>query len=124
MSAGAARHQGFTLIEVLIALAIIAIAMTAIIKTTGDAIRNTAYLKTKTTAYWVAINVLNETLVGAAGRPQAGETKTGRMEMFDREWPWEMSAASTGNGRIRQLFVRVFSSDDATQPRMVLMTYA
>lgn len=117
-------HRGFTLIEVLIALAIVAIAMTAIIKTTGDDIRTTAYLKEKTTAYWVAMNVLNETLAGASVAPATGETKTGRTEMLGHGWPWALSAESTGNGRIRQWVVKVFSPDDASRARVVMMSYA
>lgn len=118
------KQHGFTLIEVLIALAIIAIAMTAIIKTTGDDIRTTAYLKEKTTAYWVAMNVLNEALVGATASPENGETKVGSTEMLNHRWPWELSASATGNSRIHQLFVRVFSDNEPNQPRVVLTAYA
>ncbi|HEU5281362.1 MAG TPA: type II secretion system minor pseudopilin GspI [Gammaproteobacteria bacterium] len=116
------KARGFTLIEVLVALAIVAIAMTAIIKATGDSIRTTAYLKQKTTAYWVAMNVLNDTLAGA--QPGDGETKTGSTLMLNHQWPWELSAESTGNARIHKLFVRVFSDDEPHQPRVVLTSYA
>lgn len=118
------KHQGFTLIEVLVALAIVAIAMTAIIKATGDSIRTTAYLKQKTTAYWVAMNVLNDVLAGGSAKPETGEGQTGSTDMLGHVWPWELSAEATGNGRIHKLFVRVFSDDEPHQPRVVLTAYA
>ncbi len=55
---------GLTLIEVLIALAIVGIAMTAIIKATSQNIRSTAYLQNKLIAMWVGQQVSNEMLAG------------------------------------------------------------
>jgi prepilin-type N-terminal cleavage/methylation domain-containing protein len=55
-------QSGLTLIEVLVALAIISIALTAIIKATSENIRGTAYLQDKTIAMYVARQILNEKL--------------------------------------------------------------
>ncbi len=55
-----ARHRGFTLLEVLVALAVLAIAMAALIKTGGENTRSAAYLRDKTLAQWVAMNVIAE----------------------------------------------------------------
>ena len=52
--------QGFTLLEVLIALAIISIALTAIIKASSQNIKDTAYLEDKAIANWVGLEVMNE----------------------------------------------------------------
>ena len=56
-------QAGLTLIEVLIALAIVSIAMTAIIKATSQNIRSTQYLEHKTLAAWVGEEVLNKARV-------------------------------------------------------------
>ncbi|MDQ1363726.1 MAG: ral secretion pathway protein, partial [Pseudomonadota bacterium] len=52
-------QRGFTLVEILVALTIIAIAMAALIKASGDYTASTSYLKQKTLAHYVAMNELN-----------------------------------------------------------------
>lgn len=58
------RLSGFTLIEVLIALAILAIAICAVLKTLGDSARNASQLQTKLAAHWLAMNKVAECQVG------------------------------------------------------------
>ena len=53
------HYRGFTLIEILVAMTIIAIAMAALIKASGDYTSSAAYLKQKTIAHYVAMNELN-----------------------------------------------------------------
>lgn len=101
--------QGFTLIEVLIALMIIAIAMTAIIKATAEDIRTTTYLKNKTASYWVAMNVMNEMRAGAMTLPEDGASLSGDENMLGKTWHYEARLASTANARIHQLRVRVLT---------------
>ena len=50
--------RGFTLLEVLVALAVIAIALASIIKAVGTGAANASYLRDKTFAHWVAANRL------------------------------------------------------------------
>ncbi|HEX2238999.1 MAG TPA: type II secretion system minor pseudopilin GspI, partial [Gammaproteobacteria bacterium] len=50
--------RGFTLLEVLVALAVIAIALASIIKVVGTGAANAGYLRDKTFAHWVAANRL------------------------------------------------------------------
>jgi general secretion pathway protein I len=56
----ARRSAGFTLLEVLVALAVIAIALAAIIHAAGSMAGNTVYLKQKVHAHWVAMNYMAE----------------------------------------------------------------
>lgn len=75
---------GFTLLEVLVALAIIAFALAATIRLTGQAAANTATLKEKTLAQWVAQNLVTEMRLGLINaRKKKGET-----EMADETWYW------------------------------------
>ncbi len=54
------QQFGFTLLEVLVALAIIAMGLAAVIKTVSTTTMNTIYLQDKTFAYWVAQNQMAE----------------------------------------------------------------
>ena len=50
------RTRGFTLIEVLVALAIVAIGMAAVLGALTSSANTVAYLRDKTFAQWVALN--------------------------------------------------------------------
>ena len=54
------RARGFTLVEVMVALAIVAIALPALLMALYQQIDDTAYLRDKTLAYMVAENKLAE----------------------------------------------------------------
>lgn len=56
---GRARTRGFTLLEVLIALFILAIALAAIMRNLTGAIATTGALRSRTMALWVAENRLS-----------------------------------------------------------------
>lgn len=102
------QATGLTLIEVLVALAIVAIAMTAIIKATAQNIRATAHLQTKTTANWVAELILNEVKVGLVKVPPSSEGLNAKMDMLGNEWYWQVQSSATPNPRIKKINVRVY----------------
>jgi general secretion pathway protein I len=118
------RAHGLTLIEVLIALAIISIAMTAIIKATGDHIRSTVYLKRKTTAYWVAQQVLTEVCLGVIKVPDNGELSE-TSDMLGKSWYWHVNKEDTGNGNIEKVTVTVSDTtlDDNANGIVSLVSY-
>jgi general secretion pathway protein I len=103
------RQRGFTLLEVLIALAVLAIAMGAVIKSTGDYTGNHAWLRDRTLATWVARNVLVQFQVENAW-PEVGERK-GTQEMGRREWRWLARISQTDEAQLRRLDVEVFLLD-------------
>jgi len=103
------RQRGFTLLEVLIALAVLAIAMGAIIKAAGDYTGNHAWLRDRTLATWVARNVLVQLQVENAW-PSVGERK-GTQEMGRREWRWLARISQTDEAQLRRLDVEVYLLD-------------
>ena len=111
---------GFTLLEVLIALAVLALSMGAIIKATSDYTSNQSYLRDRTMAMWVARNVLVQFRVEKEW-PRVGERK-GTEEMGHREWRWLAVISQTEEAELRRLDVKVFpiDSEDDESPLSVL----
>jgi len=115
------RHSpGFTLLEVLIALAVLALSMSAAIKAVADYTNNQSYLRDRTLAMWVARNVLIEHQVRKEW-PKDGELK-GSSEMGNREWRWLAVVSQTEEQELRRLDVEVFpiDSEDDESPVSIL----
>jgi general secretion pathway protein I len=81
------RQRGFTLLEVLIALAIVALSVGALLGTVTSSASSISYLKDKTLAEWVALNRLTEIRI-AKVMPDPGK-RTGSAEMAGMRWQWE-----------------------------------
>lgn len=60
MSAGRSQARGFTLLEVLVALAIFAIVAAVVLTAAGRSVNNAGRLETLTLAGWIADNRLTE----------------------------------------------------------------
>lgn len=111
------KHLGFTLIEVLIALVIIAIALLAIEKVTADTIENTDYLWQKTNALWIADNAIAEIQCGLIQLPVANN----QMTLLQQTWYWSASSNTILNG-IAQITVTVQTAP-GKNPLLSLTTY-
>ena len=81
------KQRGFTLIEVMIALAIVALSVGALLGTITSSASNIIYLKDKTLAEWVALNRIAEIRIGQQ-MPDKGK-RTGNAEMGGMRWQWE-----------------------------------
>jgi general secretion pathway protein I len=116
---------GFTLIEVLIALAILSISLTAIIKSTSQSIKDTIYLQDKTVAHWVGLQVINEARAGLLNLSSQSDKKTDEMEMLGGKWTWEAQLKPTENPHITEIDVDVFRQpDNAKLAALVSYSYA
>lgn len=80
-------ERGFTLLEVLIALAIVAMSVGALLGTITSSASNVSYLKDKTLAEWVALNRLTE--IRIAQQAESPGKRTGNAEMGGMRWQWE-----------------------------------
>lgn len=110
--------SGLTLIEVLIALAIIAIALTAVIKAGSQNIRGTNYLQDKMIALWVGREVMSEVQLGLLKLPEGGDGTVNSSNTLGSIWYWRAQEDATANGRIKKIRVRVYTkepNDDAIQ---------
>lgn len=101
------NHTGFTLLEVLITIAVIAIALFAILRVTQQAARTTAYLQDKITADLVANDVMARVRAGLVLAPLSGGKQTGNILMLQRQWEWQLSVNNTALANIQQLTVNI-----------------
>lgn len=83
-----ARSEGFTLVEVLVALVIVAFAMGALLSALTSAADSAYFMRDKTLAQWIAINqITSERLKQKL--PSKGQTE-GEIEDFaGRHWVWQ-----------------------------------
>lgn len=99
------RARGFTLLEVLIALAVVSLVLVALVRTAGTSVRALDREREVTLATWVAANVLAEQRLG--GQPPLGK-REGTQRLGDRDWRWQSVVQATDEPSIRRIDVRVY----------------
>lgn len=114
-------ERGFTLLEVLVALAILAIALGALIKAGSTNTANAVYLRDKTFAHWVALNTITEMQVREAW-PNPGNVE-GTGIMGDREWDWIARVEKTPDATVRRVTVEVRPRDGEGEPLVRLVGF-
>lgn len=90
------RVRGFTLVEVMVALAVVAIALPALMFALSRQVDDTAYLRDKSLARMVAENKLAEKRLKVHSQRQLAKAKESGVAQFaDREWFWWMETEET-----------------------------
>ena len=103
------RARGFTLIEVLVALAIVAVGMAAVMGAINSSASTIGYLRDKTFANWVALNKIAS--VRISGQPPAKGNTNGDIDFGDRKWHWRMEVVATDVPGLLRMDVRVRPAD-------------
>lgn len=108
------RHNnGFTLVEVLVALAVVALTLPALLFALDQQIDGTAYLRDRSLARIVAVNRLGELRLGLrGGRPLLRGSASGDEEMAERLWYWRIDSESTDFPDLYRVSIRVSDSDE------------
>jgi general secretion pathway protein I len=101
--------RGFTLIEVLVALAVVALALLGLTRVAALQVRDFDALRERTLAGWVAANVLEETRL-AVSLPATGRSD-GSVELASRKWRWTRDVSATPDPQLRRIDVRVFAGE-------------
>ena len=107
-----ASSRGFTLIEVLVALAIVAVTLGAGIKAAGSLTNNTARLSDVTAAQWCADNQLTG-LKLARRYPDIGDSLF-TCEQLGRTYNGKLIVRNTPNPNFRRVDARILDDDGVT----------
>jgi general secretion pathway protein I len=101
--------RGFTLIEVLVALTIVAVGMAAVMGALTSSASTAAYLRDKTFAQWVALNqIANLRLSGQ--QPPTGKSD-GDTDFAGRTWHWQQEVVTTELPGVERIDVSVRPAD-------------
>ncbi len=116
------HNSGFTLLEVLVALAILAITLGALIKASGSYASNATYLKEKTFAQWIAQNKAVEYQL-ANKFPSLG-SREGDVNYALQEWRWRVKVSNTDDRRLRRLRIDIIlSGGEFKKPLVSLVAF-
>jgi len=115
------RSRGFTLVEVLVALAVLAIALAAVMRAMAQAIDTTATLREREVALWVAENRLVEHQISQDW--PSTDTTDGDTDMGDRKWYWREQVSSTPEPKMRRVEITVRTSKDGKDTAATLVGY-
>ena len=105
---------GFTLLEVLVALAIISLALTGALRALGSTTVASEGLRERTLASWVALNRLTELRITYTF-PDIGTTQ-GKATQGGQEFIWRMDVAYSPNPLFRKVDITVLRGDGSATP--------
>lgn len=116
------KHQkAFTLLEVLVALAVLTMGLGTVIKVAGSQASQLSYLKNKTIALWVANNKVNE--IQLDKWPRTGNS-SGREFMANQEWRWKLKVSNTADKDLRRLDIEVSQANEDGEPVVRFISFA
>ena len=99
------KDEGFSLIEALVALAVLAIATVGLMRTVESHIDSTRAVERRTTAMWIAENRLAELEVR---RPAQAD----QVEMLGQQWRIKVERRATDDPEIERVRIDVFPSNE------------
>ena len=110
-------ERGFTLIEVMVALAIVALALTAIAASMNQMIDGATTMRDRTYASWIAQNKITEFRL--AGTLPKVSTTSGELDYGNSQWVWRARVSETGIENFMRIDVSVSFVDSEYVVRTV-----
>jgi len=105
------RNRGFTLIETLVALAILAIALAAVLRATGAATNHAEEMRIRLIADWIAQNRL--ALHAARGDWLPVGVQTGEDTQAGIRLLWKEEISNTPNPAFRRIEISISDPDES-----------
>lgn len=107
------RTAGFTLVEVLVALVVVALGLTALMVAVNGTARTSGFLRDKSLAQWIALNRLSEVRLNVTKFGQ--NTDTGELDFGSRKWHYDTRYFDTSIASMKRVVVRVYLGDAKTK---------
>ncbi|SFW42164.1 general secretion pathway protein I [Pseudomonas sp. NFACC19-2] len=101
--------RGFTLLEVLVALAIFALIAASVLTASARSVRTASQLENKTLAMWVADNRLTE--LQLVDTPPADGRDQGQVAFAGRRWLWQSEIQATSEPAMRRVTLWVAAEE-------------
>ena len=101
--------RGFTLVEVLVALMVVAMGLAALMVAVSGTARTSGYLRDKTLAQWIALNRLTEVRLNMNKFGQ--NTDTGELVFAGRTWHYDSRYFDTSIATMKRVVVRVYDGN-------------
>ena len=111
------NNKGFTLLEVMVALAIVALSLTAVTASMSQMISSAHTRRDRTFASWIAQNRITELRL-ASTTPEVGST-SGEVQYANRDWSWRATVEETGVDDLYRIDVAVSLTDSDNNIRTV-----
>jgi general secretion pathway protein I len=103
------KSRGFTLVEVLVALVVVALGLTALMVAVNGTARTSGMLRDKSLAQWIALNRLSEVRLNVTKFGQNSDT--GELEFGGRKWHYDTRYFDTSMASMKRVVVRVYQGD-------------
>ncbi len=114
-------ERGFTLLEVMVALTIVAVALSAMISASGNFTSGTTHLRDRTFARWVAANRLAE-MRAMREWPDLGKSE-GEATLASQTWFWRVTTQEVQDEALRQIEIQVRLKEDAKSALFTLTSF-
>lgn len=119
------KGRGFTLVEVMITLAIFAVVSGALVRNASMTVHQTSLVRDRTLAWWVAENYLSE--MRSLPRedenfPSVGSSRLS-VRMARRDWRILVEVNQTENINMRRIKISVYENDDIDASLITLSSF-
>ncbi len=119
-SRGARSAAGFTLVEVLVALMVVAIGLAALMSAVSGTARTSGMLRDKTIAGWIALNRIEEVRLNLG--KYGTNADTGEVDFANRKWHYDTRYFDTSVNSMKRVVVRVYAGGAKTKGNPLIET--
>ena len=116
-----ARRAGFTLVELLVALAVFSLAALALLNLSAENTRSAARVETRTLGGVVAENLAVEAMIGAS---VSEGSASGQTALAGRTWRWTRTVTATDDPDLLRIDIRVRDADSQAAERSLFRSRA